>query len=248
MVDGTEQGGTPGTQPDDANGGTLAPPTDGATAEVDWKARAEELDRKFQQSLVEKTHLEEERQRRRELEAELDRVRSSGYGAAPATAGNPYAEAAARMQQNYLALQGSDDPRDQMLIASLNFQQQLQAELRFNNEMATIPPAEQKAVAERARRDGLSPTLALKVIHGERYDSERTTLEDRRRRLDEEEEARKRGRVDMTTTPIPARAVQNGDFASPDEYAEACQQAERGNQSAIQRLRDFDNGLVRIRS
>ena len=241
----TEQGGTPEPQPMDASGGTAAQGTDDATA-VDWKARAEEAERKFQQGLLEKTHLEEERQRRRELEAELDRVRSSGYGAAPATAGNPYAEAAARMQQNYLALQQSDDPRDQMLIASLNFQQQLQSELRFNSEMSSIPPAEQKAVAERARRDGISPTLALKVINGERYESEKSAISTIRRKLDEEEEARKRGRVDTTTTPIPARSV-NNDHMTPAEYADLCRQAENGSEAARSRLNDYDLGRVPIK-
>jgi hypothetical protein len=251
MVDGTEQAGTPVAATGDGTAtaaGTPAPASDGGTTggEVDWKARAEESERKFQQSLGEKSANEERARRLQEVEEENQRLRASGYGTAPATAGNPQAEAAARMQQTYLALKQSEDPVHQLLAAQIDYTNMLDANSRFTSQLASIPTADQQAVAERARREGLAPALAFDRIKAERYDKEKGDLDARRKKLDEEEDARRRGRVDTTTTPVAARDLQSANI-TPSEYADLIAQAEKGDAKAHQRLREFDAGHVRMK-
>jgi hypothetical protein len=241
----TEQAGTPNPTPDDATGGTPVTGTDGGTT-VDWEARAREAERKFEQSLLEKEHLEAERRRRRELEEENERLRSGGYGTAPAHAGSPHAQAAEEMRAYYTQLQNSDEPGAKLLLANLNYTQRLEAQMRFRDELASIPATEQAAVEKRAVELGVRPTLAYQALKGERYDKESAEIAERRRKLDEDEAARRKGRVDTSTVPIPGRDLQTGDM-TPKEFEELCSRAERGDSTARGRLRDFDEGRAHIK-
>lgn len=252
MAEGTDKAGTPdatleGGTP--AGAGTPASTPDGGTAtesHEQLRAEVERLRAAHEQDVGEKGKLDEERRERARLEQENQQLRM-GYGTAPATAANPYAEAAAQMQRDYVALQQSDDPRDRLVVANINYVHQLEAQQRFTAEMSMIPLPEQKAVAERAVRERLTPSLALDRIKAERYDKERADLDARRKRLDEEDEARKRGRVDTSTTPIPGRDLQSGDM-TPEEYTRLCNAAEKRDPKARQRLRDFDEERVKMRS
>lgn len=233
---------TPAAAEGDASRTTDEVKDGGGADKVDWEARARDLERKFEQQLKEKTNLEAERIRRQELEQENLRLRQ-GYGTVPATAVDPAAESALEMQQTFYALKGSQNPVDRLVAAQIEQTAAMMAQQRFTTELATIPASEQSEVMERARKDGVSPVIARQAIKAEKYDREMAELEARRKRLDEEEEARKRGRVDTTTTPIAARDFDNAKYTL-SAYTRDCSLAERGDRSAKQRLDDFERRNV----
>lgn len=253
MTDGTESSGT--TTPDPVGAqesGTADRGSVGATAEaVDWKAKSEELERKFEQSLREKGALEEERRRRQELEQENAQLRG-GYGTAPA-AGNLHQQAADEMRQYYYELQQANTPEARMILANLNFTQQLFQQQQFDRDLATVPVEKQAEVRKLAERQGLAPSVVYRALKGDQAEerekalqAREAELEARRKRLDEEENARRRGRVDVTTTPIPARDFQNGEY-SRDAYIDDCRRAELGDEASRQRLNDFDEGRLKFK-
>lgn len=249
MADGTETTGTPEPPPNDGNAtatGTSAEGQDGGNAQEDLTHKVQELENQKQQWLAEKSNYEETKRRLRDAE---DRLSGGGYGTAPANPGNPAYQAALEAQQTLAQLQLSEDPAHRLLAASILYQQQSElrneSERRFQRELAKVPLDHQAEVDEQARRNGVSPSIQWQAMKGELYDKQQADLSAREKRLREQEEAMKRGRVDTTTVPIPGRDLAKANY-SPEQLAKDAEAAEFGDAEARKRLDDFNRGKMRF--
>lgn len=204
-----------------------------------------------QQDLARLTVGEQAARRAQELEAENERLRQ-GSGYSPPTAGNPQL---AQFQQDFEAAKGGDAEAmlrvvTQVGAASEARAQTLERQLTYARELDQVPDDMKEDVKKRCEATpGLSPSWAQRAIESERWRKESQTLDERRRRLDEEDAARKKGRIDASVTGIPAVDIQGGDM-TPAQFQELCDLAEQRTEAGLKakrKLREFDEGRFKVR-
>lgn len=242
-----QDGGTP------SGAGTPAAATEGGTADGLSEAVRQELEslRTFkEQALGEKGALAETRERLRELEAERQRWAAQQ----PPTGIDPATQAAAQAIQ---ALNERDPDIAQAVLGVVSLTQQefqrrdqeftrRENKARFDRELSSIP-ADRRAEVERiAKSENVWPSMADDRLMRQRYEKERDDLAEQRRRIQEREDALKRGVVRTTAEPAPSAPT--GSEISREQYADAARRAAQGDQQARQIIRDYDAGRIRIRS
>lgn len=257
MPDEPTATGTTGAEPQGGGNatGTAAQPTVGGTAGDESieavRAERDRLKAAHEQGLREKSNSEAERRRLQDLEVENERLRQ-GATYQPPTGVAPEVQ---QLQQDFAEL-SERDPAVARLIARMGqlseqSQQATRRELAYSRELDQVPAADREDILRRCKATpGLSPAWAQKDMESERYRAEKSALDERRRKLDEEEAARRRGRVDTSITPIAGSDLHNSGITAA-ELADLSRKAERGGTEgtkAAERLRAFDRGdLGRMR-
>lgn len=245
----TQEGGTAEAA------GTPAGAPEGGTSSGLSDAEKQELERlrlQKEQWLGEKQVYEETRRRLEEAE------RQRGYGHPPATAQDPTAQAAAQAIQN---LWDRDPETAQAILGVANLTQaelqrrdaelqKREAQARYERELSAIPADRRAEVERRARSQNLWPSLADAQIRAEMYDRTQNELAEQRRRLQEREDALKRGVVKTTAEPAPSQS--NNNAPTRDEYGRTARLAAEGNREARIKLREWDdheaaNGPLKFR-
>jgi hypothetical protein len=206
------------------------------------RARIADLERIHEQDKSRLSSGEEARREADRLRAELEQSRGRGHQ--PPTASDPMME---QIQRDYEAAKAGDPEAILRVVATVGQVSQnevlaLRRENAYAQEMASVPSEMRDQVRQKMKdHPGLSPSWAQKDIEAEMYRKERAALDARRKQLDDEEAARKRGRVDTSLTGISGGSLQNAGITAT-ELAELSQKAERGDTKAIERLRAFDRG------
>jgi hypothetical protein len=185
----------------------------------------------------------------RENEMLRQQVEQANRAYQPPTGYDPAAQQAARLAQSFQNLQERDPEAAELITAAARMTheqlQRQQAEFRFDRELSAIPTADKVEVERIARADNLPPSFAFERLKSRRFDKEINELTEQRRRLQENEDKRKRGVVDTTSSPAPP--APKADFIEMDEYDRLIASAEKGDRDARKRLDDVDYGRVRIR-
>lgn len=223
--------GTPAAQPEGGNAGLTA----------EEKAELERLKSEKGQWLAEKTNYEEAKRRLQELEQASQSTPPTGY--------DPQNEALLRSYQDL----AERDPAVAQIITAVaqSTQAQLQrqqAELRWYRELDSVPATDRAEVEARARRLGVSPAWAQRDLDAERYTKTQKELEAERQRLAVEREALNRPKTVSTVASPSPPAMPRGDEITAEEYARACDRAEKGDAEARRLLDRYDSGQVRIRT
>lgn len=235
--------------PDPATGTTAqaadgsAAPAGGSGEETPEQKRITELERIHEQDLARLSAGEAATRRAQDLESELERERQrNAYQ--PPTGANPQLE---QFQRDYQDLASRDEAAARLIsgIGAAAEARIAEAERKgaYRAEMDSVPQADREEVERRMKATpGLSPKWALKDLKAERLDSQQSALDARQKKLDEEEAARKKGRVDVTVTGIPGSDLRTGDMTL-DRYQKLCDLAgERTpeGRKALQQLKAWD--------
>ena len=245
----TEQAGTP--EPAVADGGNAAgTPTaapDGGNNGESAEEKIKRLERLHEEHLRELNNRDEIRRERDELRQRLE---AQGQQTPP-TGYDPAVQQAEELRRSYEDLAARDPDAARLLSAVAQTTQaqlqQTQAQLRWYRELDAIPASDRPEVEARAKKLNVMPSWAKKDLDSERYVQKEKDLETERQRLQAERDRIARGVVSTTTAPSPP-ARGSGDEITAEEYAKACERAERGDTEARKLLARCDDGLVRVRS
>lgn len=244
----TETTGTPESTQEGANAtasGTPAATPEGGNAGLtaEQVQEYERLKSEKGQWLAEKTNYEEAKRRLAEQEAMGQQQPPTGY--------DPAVQQAEELRRSYEDLAARDPDAARLLSAVAQTTQaqlqQTQAQLRWYRELDAIPASDRPEVEARAKKLNVMPSWAKKDLDSERYVQKEKDLETERQRLQAERDRIARGVVSTTTAPSPP-ARGSGDEITAEEYAKACERAERGDTEARKLLARCDDGLVRVRS
>jgi hypothetical protein len=94
---------------------------------------------------------------------------------------------------------------------------QTNARVNRELELLRIPEAERDEVDKASNQYGVSPSLARKIMKGEKLEQAEASLREREARLKAEETARAEGRVGTAVTPLPTAQAQEK-FIKASEY------------------------------
>jgi hypothetical protein len=212
------------------------------------RARLADMERIHQQDLSRLSAGEEATRRAEAAERQLE-IERQGRAYQPPTGVDPEL---VQFQQDYQDLASRDEVAARLLtrIGAAAEQRAQQAERKsaYDREMVSVPSELREDVERRMKATpGLSPSWAQKEAEAEMYRKERATLDASRKQLDDEEAARKRGRVDQSVTGIPGSDLRT-DSMTPEQYERDCLAAESGDRKALQRLKDYDAGRIKLKS
>lgn len=208
------------------------------------RERLAEAERIHQQDLSRLNAGEQATRRAQELEAENELLRQRPTYQPP-TGMDPQVQ---QFQQDFADLSERDPAAARLIVKmgqmSEQAQQATRRDLAYSREMEQVPAADRDEVARRCKATpGLFPAWAQKDLESEKWRRENAALDERRRKLDEEEAARRRGRVDTSITPVSGADLHNAGMTA-SELAELSRKADAGDSKALQRLRDFDDGKL----
>lgn len=251
MAEDTQTTGTPGATQEGANAtasGTPAATTDGGNAgglSADERAELERLKASHQQSLAEKETLERlkwENERLREEQAQRANPPATGYGyAAPP---NPLKTAIDSVAERDPEMAG-------LFSAALSATQQefavRDAKLRYREELAGVPSADRAEVERIAKQEGIWPDLAYSKLQRRRYEEKQTELAEQSRKLQEERDRLARGVTRTDAAPAPPAPNNNGEITA-EQLAQIFKDATNGNADARRKVRDYDEGRLKVRA
>lgn len=227
--------------------GTPAAGTDGGNAAATDAQELESLRAFRAQALAEKSNYEETKRRLADLEAERQRP---GWGNPPPTAYDPNALRQQQVAEALATLQQTSPEAVQVMSA---LAENMTAEVRrtqgaqqYYRELANIPAEDQPEIERMCRERGVMPSVARDSQLARRYEKDRQELAEQRRRLQEQEDKIKRGVV--ATTSAPAPPAPTGNEVTATEYAKICEDARAGSAEARRKLRDYDEGRLKIRA
>jgi hypothetical protein len=243
--------GTPGAEGDGAATATAGSGTPPASKEGGGAVTVDASELKKLQDIREQFLREKDNTERTNRENEMLRqeVEQARRAPPPPTGYDPAAEHARRIAQSFQNLQERDPEAAELITETARItHEQMQrqaAESRFDRELGAVPAADREEVERIARADRLPPSFALERLKSRRFDKEMTELAEQRRRLQENEDKRKRGVVDTTSSPAPPAS--QGNSITAEQYARASKAAAGGDTEALKTIRGYDAGRITIR-
>lgn len=241
--------GTPGATQEGANAaeavsGTPAASTDGGNAGTVDADELANLRRFREQALAEKDTLERTKQENDYLRQQVEQANRAYQ---PPTGYDPAAQRLAQTLQN---LQDRDPEVVELITATARMTQEQmvrqQNEQKFYRELDAVSSEDRSEVERISRGENLWPSIAHDRLLARRYAKDKNELADQRRKLQEQEDRLKRGVVKTTAEPAPP-ASNNGNLITREEYARLARSAATGDHEARKRIRDYDEGRVKIR-
>lgn len=252
--------GTPGATSEGAvtDSGTPTSSQDGSGAATVSAEEIESLRNIREQFLREKENTERIRQENEELRREREERQRYGQGHPPATAYDPSQAAVAEAAQAIQILQDRDPEYARALLAfgtltQAEFQKRdadltrREAEARYKRELEAIPSDRKAEVDRIAKAEGLWPSIVDDRVVRRRLEAKEQSLAEQSRKLQEERDRLARGVVRTDAAPAPPATNHNGEITA-EQWAQITRDAANGNADARRKVRDYDEGRLKIRS